>query len=57
MNCLDKALRFNDIDPTVNTEILRFDPFSIVSFGIDENNELFVFSLDGSIYTLIREVG
>jgi len=50
------ALLFNGIDPTVNTEILRFDPFSLVSFGIDENNEIFVCSLDGSIYTLIRDV-
>jgi len=50
------ALLFNGIDPTVNTEILRFDPFSLVSFGIDENNEIFVCSLDGSIYTLIRDI-
>jgi len=51
------ALRFNGIDPTVNTEILRFDPFSIVSFGVDENNELLACSLDGRIYRLTREVG
>jgi len=50
------ALLFNGIDPTVNTEILRFDPFSLISFGIDENNEIFVCSFDGSIYTLIRNI-
>lgn len=38
-----------------NTQILLFNPFSIVAFGIDEQGEPYVASFDGNIYRLFRE--
>jgi glucose/arabinose dehydrogenase len=43
--------------PTNNTELLQFDPFRIVSFGVDEDNELLICSFDGRIYRLARREG
>ncbi len=40
--------------PVENTELLQFDPFSIVSFGVDEDEELLICSFDGRIYRLAR---
>ena len=39
---------------TNNSELLQFDPFRIVSFGVDEDNELLICSFDGRIYRLAR---
>jgi glucose/arabinose dehydrogenase len=40
--------------PTNNVELLHFDPFRIVSFGVDEDSELLICSFDGRIYRLAR---
>jgi glucose/arabinose dehydrogenase len=40
--------------PISNTELLQFNASSIVSFGVDEGNELLICSFDGSIYRLAR---
>lgn len=40
--------------PVDNAELLQFDPFRIVSFGVNEHNELLICSFDGSIYRLAR---
>lgn len=48
------ALEHNDTSAVDNTQLLLFDPFSIVAFGLDEQNEPHVASFDGSIYRLER---
>ncbi len=51
------ALSFEEMTATDNTQLLRFanvDSFVITSFGIDEQNELYVTGFDGKIYRLIR---
>jgi len=51
------ALNFDGLTATENTQILRFanvDSFVITSFGIDEQNGLYVTGFDGNIYRLIR---
>lgn len=40
--------------PINNDELLQFDTFTIVSFGVDEDNELLICSFDGRIYRLAR---
>lgn len=42
--------------PINNTELLQFNPFTIVSFGVDEDNELLICSFDGRIYRLARSI-
>ena len=37
-----------------NTQLLQFDPFSIVSFGLNEQGEPYIASFDGNIYRLER---
>lgn len=49
------ALSFDDSTATDNTQLLRIsddDSFVITSFGIDEQNELYITGFDGTIYTL-----
>lgn len=46
-----------DNQPMSNTELLQFNAFSIVSFGVDEDNELLICSFDGRIYRLARIEG
>ena len=51
------ALSFNGLTATDNTQLLRIanvDSFVITSFGIDEQNELYITGFDGNIYRLIR---
>lgn len=51
------ALSFDGLTATDNTQILKFtntDSFIITSFGIDEQNELYITGFDGNIYRLIR---
>jgi len=51
------ALSFDGLTATDNTQLLRFanvDSFIITSFGIDEQNELYLTGFDGIIYRLIR---
>jgi hypothetical protein len=43
------SLEYDGINPTVNTQITTASS-SISSFGVDENNELYLVSLDGKIY-------
>ncbi len=51
------ALSFEGLTVTDNTQLLRFanvDSFIITSFGIDEQNELYITGFDGNIYRLVR---
>ncbi len=51
------ALSLDGLTATENTQLLRFanvDSFVITSFGIDEQNGLYVTGFDGNIYRLIR---
>ncbi|MEO8233352.1 MAG: PQQ-dependent sugar dehydrogenase [Ignavibacteriota bacterium] len=43
------SLEYDGINPTVNTQITQA-PGSITSFGVDENNELYLVSFNGKIY-------
>ncbi|MEX0779976.1 MAG: PQQ-dependent sugar dehydrogenase [Balneolales bacterium] len=45
------ALDYSDMDNPVNTEILQAD-FAIPSFGVDQDNELYICGFDGKIYKL-----
>jgi glucose/arabinose dehydrogenase len=49
------GLQFDGVNKLVNTELVDFDDFCLVSFGIDENNELYVVCFDGNIYTIVPE--
>jgi hypothetical protein len=51
------ALSFDGLTVTDNTQLLRFanvDSFIITSFGLDEQNELYITGFDGNIYRLVR---
>jgi len=48
------ALEHNGVNVLDNTQLLQFDPFSIVAFGIDEQGEPYIASFDGNIYRLER---
>jgi len=51
------ALSFDGLTVTDNTQLLRFadmDSSIITSFGIDEQNELYITGFDGNIYRLVR---
>lgn len=43
------TLDFSELDNPVNTELMRAN-FSVSSFGIDQNNELYLCGFDGKIY-------
>jgi len=45
------ALDFSDLENPVNTELINAD-FNIASFGVDENNEIYIAAFDGNIYRL-----
>lgn len=47
------ALTVSDINNPLNTELFKAD-FNISSFGVDQNNELYICSFDGLIYKLKR---
>ena len=49
------GLQFDGVNDLRNTELVDFDDFCLVSFGIDENNELYVVCFDGNIYTIVPE--
>jgi glucose/arabinose dehydrogenase len=49
------GLQFDEVNNPINTELVDFDDFCLVSFGIDENNELYVVCFDGNIYTIVPE--
>ncbi|HKQ32766.1 MAG TPA: PQQ-dependent sugar dehydrogenase [Thermodesulfobacteriota bacterium] len=49
------ALSYNGSDVTENSEIIEVDPFTLSSFGRDEAGELYVCSLDGVIYKIVKE--
>lgn len=46
------ALEYDGINPTVNTQITQA-PSSITSFGVDEDQELYLVSFNGKIYKFI----
>lgn len=45
------ALEHSDLSNPSNTELLQAD-FNIASFGVDQNNELYICGFDGKIYRL-----
>ncbi len=49
------GLQFDEVNEPRNTELVDFDDFCLVSFGIDENNELYIVCFDGNIYTIVPE--
>jgi glucose/arabinose dehydrogenase len=49
------ALSYNGSDVTENSEIIEVDPFTLSSFGRDEAGELYVCSLDGVIFKIVKE--
>ena len=48
------TLDVNDLDHPLNKELFKA-PFSISSFGVDEDNELYVCGFDGKIYRFTLE--
>ena len=48
------ALNYDGINVVNNIQILQFNPFSIVAFGLDEQGEPHIASFDGNIYRLER---
>lgn len=54
------ALSFDDGVAADNTQLLRIaeeDSFILTSFGIDEQNELYITGFDGIIYTIVEDNG
>ena len=49
------SLEYDGINPTVNTQITQA-PGSITSFGVDEDQELYLVSFNGKIYRFIPSV-
>ncbi|NIN69569.1 MAG: glucose sorbosone dehydrogenase, partial [Anaerolineae bacterium] len=45
------ALSYDGVNEPINKELLNSD-LSIASFGVDENNELYISAFDGKIYRL-----
>jgi glucose/arabinose dehydrogenase len=45
------ALDISDIENPVNTELINAT-FNIASFGVDQNNEIYIAAFDGNIYRL-----
>ena len=50
-----RALGFNGEGVTENSEIAKGDEFTLSAFGLDEEGEVYVCSLDGIIYRLVKE--
>lgn len=48
------SLDISDSENPINTELIKA-PFPISSFGIDENEELYICSFDDKIYTLSKQ--
>ncbi len=48
------ALDYDGANVVDNIELLQFNPFSIVAFGLDEQGELYIASFDGKVYQLQR---
>lgn len=48
------TLEHSDLDNPVNNELLRA-PFQISSFGVDQDNELYICGFDGKIYRLVSQ--
>jgi len=49
------ALEYDGINPATNTTLLTA-PSSVTSFGVDENNELYITSFNGIIYRFETEI-
>lgn len=48
------ALNHDGVNVVSNVQLLQFNPFSIVAFGLDEQGELYIASFDGDVYRLQR---
>lgn len=49
------ALFYDGSSVTENSDVAEVDPFTLSSFGQDESGELYVCSLDGVIYKIVKE--
>ena len=50
------ALEYNGVDTPINSELFQVGPWSITSFGVDKDNELYICSYNGKIFR-VKEVG
>ena len=50
-----RALRYEGSSVTENSEVAEVDPFTLSSFGQDEEGELYLCSLNGVIYKVVKE--
>ncbi len=48
------ALDYDGVNVVSNVQLLQFNPFRVVAFGLDEQGELYIASFDGNIYQLQR---
>jgi glucose/arabinose dehydrogenase len=46
------ALRYDGVNPTVNTEIGTIGSIGLASFGIDKDDEIYICAFDGKVYRL-----
>jgi glucose/arabinose dehydrogenase len=49
------GLQFDGANVISNTELIDFEDTCLVSFGMDENNELYIVCFDGNIYKIVPE--
>lgn len=49
------SLEYDGINPPENEELVQMGPYSVTSFGLDQNRELYLCSFDGQIYRFIEE--
>lgn len=49
------VLGYDGVTVTDNTQISQTDPFTLVSFGTDEQNEPYVCSFDGNVYRVVKD--
>lgn len=47
------SLEYDGINETKNRVLTNFDDFVITSFGVDEDNELYICAFDGNIYQIV----
>ena len=51
------SLEFDGTSPAVSTELFQMGAFSVSSFGVDQEGELYLCSFDGRIYTITDVLG
>ncbi|MEE9166307.1 MAG: PQQ-dependent sugar dehydrogenase [Candidatus Neomarinimicrobiota bacterium] len=48
------SLDYNGIDPPTSSELFQMGPWSVTSFGVDKDNELYICTFNGKIYRMER---